>query len=132
MLRGMKNRTSGSARSFDYKLAFDYWNELGSAKKAVDALARDGYLNMMGEPYNYTSIVRAAWIWAIENPDEAFEYWTSLGQGYFRDGKDGEEWKSMIAHQIRKFSQSRRTLRKWLTINNLFEYYEQRYQEKSK
>lgn len=96
------NIKNGNARCWDYKLAFDYWLEYTTVEKAMLAFHRDGHGIVQEDgtvnPVAYATFQRGAWVWVIENPDEALKIWQS--RGYFLDGKD-EKWRAWMAKKIR-------------------------------
>jgi len=122
---------TGSERSFPYRLAFEYWIETGSAFKAVKAMHRDGYSNRQGNAYEPETIRRAAWIWAVEHPEEALEYWHGLDRGFFPEGMDGEDWKRHSCKKILQHFKGKAKRDYLLKLNNAYEYYEEHYRKES-
>jgi len=117
----------GTGRTIDYKKAFDYWTEYKTSKKASLAMQRDGLTNPDGEPYKSCTIRRSAWIWVIEHPEEAMEYWQSLG--HFPDGMDDENWKHWICKKMRTWAYSEKALIMYLKINRVEDFFNANYKK---
>lgn len=119
--------SQGQNRTFDYRLAFEYWVECGTRKKAALALHRRGISNLEGDPFNPATIRRAAFIWALEHPEEALAYYWKMDQGYFPDGMDGDDWKHHVCRNIMSLTQSSARLNRLLKLNKAEEFFYEHY-----
>ena len=107
MVYSPRKSKPGRIRELDYKKAFEYWVEYGTLKKATMALEREGIRRTLSDgtktSFSLPTIRRAAWIWVIENSDEALEMWQE--HGFFSDGKT-EEWKEWMDSKILGLAQT--------------------------
>jgi len=120
----------GRDRQMDYQAAFQYWLECGTLKKAAQAMERDGYRIVRKDgtisPFSFWTVRRGAWIWVIENPDEALKIWQD--HGYFPNGKD-EQWKHFVARKIRTHMPPKKgNMEKALRLNGIYEWYKENYE----
>lgn len=119
--------SQGQNRTFDYKLAFEYWIECGTRKKASLALHKAGITNLEGEPFNPATIARAAFIWALEHPEAALAYYQKMDKGYFPDGMDGNDWKHHVCRHIRRLISGESQRRRLLKLNKAEEFFDEYY-----
>ena len=128
MICDPKAGKSGRERQLDYEKCFRYWLELGTLKKVVMAMERDGDTITMDDgtekPFSVYSIQAGAWIWVINHPDESLAIWQK--KGYFLSGKD-DDWKRWVSVKIRKFIKTDVGIKRALEINGIKEWYDEYY-----
>jgi len=107
------------------KICFDLWLELGSIKKVREEFLRRGWINAKSVPPTGVSITRWAWVWALENPDEAFEEVKKLNLNFNK-----EEWIALLFERAKGYYliTSRKRFYDWID-NQGFQEYRQYYSD---
>jgi hypothetical protein len=101
------------------KSSFELWLELGTVYKVQKEFVRRGWVTPTGEPPTITSVCRWAWIYVLENPDEAREEFAKRGAFY-----EDNEWIRLLFDRAKGYYllTSRKRFYDWIERKGFGEY----------